>query len=366
MSQVVTSIALFRLSALGDVLMFLPTLRALQASFPKAKLYWIISQPAYELVKNVSGVEFILISKPKTLGDYWRLYRKFSNYKFDVLLAAQASLRTNLIYPLISANQKIGYDPIRSRDGHKWFIDEAIPFRRTHTLKGFMQFAEYLGADVSSVEWRLPLDQDALIWAQQNLSAAKTRSGPWIAINPAASKEERTWALASYIELIGSLQEKYDANIVLIGGPGDFDRHLADKIIAHRNILDLVGKTKLPQLLAIIHLVDLLICPDTGPSHMAAALGKPVVALHAVTRPEISGPYGQLEYVVNFYEEALQRFGLSKVKSQEAAWYEKVHHPEVMQLIKVSDVMNKVEAILNFDSLPDKVCEWYLEESDSQ
>lgn len=320
--------------------MYVPMVRALQSSFPQAKLYWIISDPAYDLVKNIPDVEFIRIHKPKNLTDYWNLYRQFRPYHFDVLLATQASFRTNLIYPLISAKRKIGYDKIRSRDGHQWFIDESIPLRQIHTLESFMQFAEHLGADVSQVIWDLPLEQSAQQWAQQILKEAKSAPGPWIAINPAASKSERTWSTQYYIDLIARLKTTYAANIVLTGGPGTADRFIADAITSAAQVLDMVGHTKLAQLMALINEVDLVICPDTGPSHMAAALNTPVIALHAVTRPEISGPYGQLDFVVNKYEEALARYG------KQEDWFMKVHHPEVMHLITVDDVMEKVSLLL--------------------
>ena len=105
------------------------------------------------------------------------------------------------------------------------------------------------------------------------------------------------------------------------------------------DVVDLVGHTQLPQLMALIHAVDLVICPDTGPSHMAAALATPVIALHAVTRPEISGPYGYLDLTVNQYEQALVKYGKQK------NWFMKVHHPEAMHLICVTDVMKKVSLI---------------------
>jgi heptosyltransferase I len=92
----------------------------------------------------------------------------------------------------------------------------------------------------------------------------------------------------------------------------------------------------------------LLICPDTGPSHMAAALNKPVVALHAVTRPEVSGPYGQLHHAVNRYEDAVKRYGFTRNLAENARWFQKVHHPEVMHLISVEDVLIKVKKVFNY------------------
>src|SRR5688500_12397756 len=100
----IQSLCLVRLSALGDVLMFVPMVRILQKNFPEATITWIISRPAYDLVEGMEGVEFIVIAKPNNIADYWRFKKQLKGRKFDVLLAAQASFRANLLYPLISAS----------------------------------------------------------------------------------------------------------------------------------------------------------------------------------------------------------------------------------------------------------------------
>jgi len=334
------SIAVFRLSALGDVLMFLPTVRALQRNFPETKITWIISKPAFDLVRTIEEIEFIVIDKPNSPTDYWRLKKLFQHRTFDVLIAAQASFRAHTIIPLIKARQKIGYDKIRGQELHSWVVNEQIPFRKVHTLEGFMQFAEYLGARDLQVEWSLTLDCHAKIWVTEKKQEWGV-GNKLVLINPAASKSERSWHAQGYIEVIKHLQAKLPVTVVLCGGPGKHDRWLADAIMQEVAVIDLVGKTTLPQLLALIAAADLLLCPDTGPSHMAAAVNTPVIALHAVTRPEISGPYGQLDKVISKYEEAKKAFARSK-KQQARDWFDKNHHPEVMHLITAQDVIARL------------------------
>ena len=84
------SICLVRLSALGDVLMFVPLIRTLQRYLPNTKLTWVVSPPAYDLVAGMDNVEFVVIQKPRTLGDYWQFKKTMQGRTFDVLLAAQA------------------------------------------------------------------------------------------------------------------------------------------------------------------------------------------------------------------------------------------------------------------------------------
>jgi len=325
--------------------MSLPTVRALQRAYPKARITWIISSPAYDLVKHISDIEFIVIKKPESLRDYWSLRQEFKKHHFDVLLAAQASFRAHTIIPLITAKRKIGYDSIRGKEGHHWVVQEHIPFKTVHTLEGFMQFAEQVGVSDLSVHWNLPLDPDAKKWVETQQMQWGIQ-GPMVVVNPAASKPERSWNAKRYAEVIQFLQKTYDAHVILCGGPSAHDKELAAEIQKEVQVIDIVGQTRLPQLLALIAAADLVICPDTGPSHMAAAVGTPVIALHGVTKPEISGPYGQFNHVVNAYPQAHKRFTPARKIIKPQDWFDKVHHPEVMNLIQSNEVIEKIKTIL--------------------
>lgn len=335
-----SSICLVRLSALGDVLMCVPLVRTLQYYFPKTTLTWVISEPAYSLVEGLAGVEFIVIKKPEHLLDYWRFKKQLSDRSFDVLIAAQASFRANLLYACILAKRKIGYDKRRAKDGHGWFINESITPGDDHTLEGFLKFAHHLGITNPIIRWDLTIPEEAYDWAGQHLPAA-----PFMVINPAASKPERSWSIERYIELIQYIQTSHGYEVVLTGGPSSYDKILGDAIAAEVFVTNLIGKTKPKQLLAVLKKAAFVVCPDTGPSHMAAAVHTPVIALHAVTHAGVSGPYPFLEYAVNQYPEAVRVvFG----KTMETCpWGTHVHGPEAMRLISVPDVIEKVEKLFS-------------------
>ncbi len=141
------SICLVRLSALGDVVAFVPLVRTLQHAFPNTKITWIISRPGYDLVEGMLGIDFVVIKKPKTLKDYFHFRKKMKNKQFDVLLATQTSFRANLLYPCIRASRKVGYDKQRAKDGHRWFVKESVAPGPVHKVDEFLKFADVL--DVS-------------------------------------------------------------------------------------------------------------------------------------------------------------------------------------------------------------------------
>lgn len=338
----IKSICIVRLSALGDVLMLVPLIRTLQSFLPSAKLTWIISRPAYDLVEAMTGIEFIVIDKPNNLMDYWRFKQLVKHRKFDVLLATQSSFRANLLYGCIRASRKIGYDTHRAKDGHRWFIHESIAQGHDHTLDGFLRFAEKLGIHEKCIRWDLPKHDADYDWAKQQLPNTQHLI---LAINPAASKPERSWLVERYIELIKHVQTRWQAHVVLIGGPGAHDKALGDAISQSVSVTNLIGKTKIKQLLAIIDLVDVLVCPDTGPSHMATAVETPVIALHAVTSANVSGPYLYRDLSVDYYPQAVRSI-LNKTL-ETTPWGTHAHGNQTMALIPVDAVIKKIDSVFN-------------------
>lgn len=337
----IKSICIVRLSALGDVLMLVPLVRTLQENYPSAVITWVISRPAYSLVEGMDGVEFILIDKPNSLGDYWRFYQAMRGRRFDVLLATQASFRANLLYPLIRAQRKIGYDKCRAKDGHGLFIDEAIAPGRDHTLDGFLKFADALRIKKKVVRWDLPITEEDFQWARAYLPQGP---GPIILVNPAASKPERSWSLDRYIEVIRHMQSQWHAQVVLTGGPGDYDKTLGEAISREVSVTNLIGQTKPKQLLAVISQATLLLCPDTGPSHMASAVGTPVIALHAVTSADVSGPYTFRHLAVDCYPEAVVQV-LNKT-SETNVWGTHAHGEKTMDLVSVQAVLERIDRFI--------------------
>ena len=339
------NIAFFRLSALGDVVLAIPMIRALQKAWPDCKITWITSSAVYPLLEGLEGVEFLVIQKPQKIKDYLSLRKLFKQYEFDILIAAQASFRTNLIYPHINAKRKIGFDNGRAKDLHSWFVKEQIPAANEHLAEGFMGFAKYLGVDTPKAkqdfDWQIYTSEEDQAWAKQ------TRNKPkYIAINAAASKAERTWKAKHYAELIDAAVKTYDCQVVLTGGPAENEIQLAQDIqaLAKSNIDNRVGKTKHKQIAALLGEVDCLIAPDTGPTHIAVAMNTPVIGLYAVARSGLSGPYQNPDYTVDVYPEAVEKY-LGKPYN-EAGWHERVHHADAMDLITVEAVMVQLDKVL--------------------
>lgn len=341
-SKNIRRIAILRLSALGDVCMVVPVIRTLQDALPQAQITWIISRPAYDLVEGMDGVEFIVIDKPRGLGDYLALRKRLKHERFDVLLAMQAALRANLIYPFIHAPLKIGFDKNRARDKQSWFTNAAIPFAKEHLLDSFLAFAKELGVKETVIDWRLPLGDVERDWARQQLAGG---TGRVVIVNPAASKAERNWPAECYVHVITYLQEK-GTQVILTGGVHPVEVALIHEIEERlaAPVKNLAGQTSPKQLAALIEAADCVLAPDTGPVHMAVAVGTPVVGLYAVAPSWLSGPYLQREFVIDRYNEAVCEI-LDK-DPETVEWGTRVHDERAMQLITVDEVLERLSAVL--------------------
>jgi len=335
-------IAILRLSALGDVCMMVPLIRTLQKAMPHAHITWFISRPAFDLVKGLEGVEFIVINKPRSPLDYLRLRKQLKNARFDVLLAMQAALRTNLIYPFIKAPIKIGFDNQRARDGQRWFTNMQIPFAKQHLMDSFLSFAEVLGVKEKVIEWNLPLEKEDRDWARQRLPDG---DGPLLIINPAASKPERNWPAQRYAEIIKFMHQR-GVRMLLTGGNHPVEKSLIADIKQRIDFLisDRSGQTSPTQLAALLESADCVLAPDTGPVHMAVAVGTPVIGLYAVAPAWLSGPYCQYEIAIDKYDEAVQV--ILKKDPSTVPWGTRVHSMDAMALISVAEVEEKLQQVL--------------------
>ncbi len=334
---------------MGDVTLVVPTVRSLQKAFPHARITWIISQPAYALIEGLDGVDFVVIDKPRSVADYLHLRRRLAAYNFDLLLALQANLRVNLIYPLIRATRKIGFDRTRAREGQWLFTHERIPFTpQQHLLESFLSFAHAAGAREADLRWDLPLCEADWRWADEKLANLPR---PWLAINPSASKAERNWPLERYVEVVTELAKSHGGSVILTGGPAEEEKALAARL--HQQLpaaLDLVGATSPKQLAAVLGRCDALLAPDTGPVHIAVAMGTPVVGLYAVAPPSLSGPYTSQQWVANRYPDAVRQF-LHK-DAESVPWNTRVHDTGAMRLITAAEVTTKLRALFDQPGQP--------------
>lgn len=339
------SVCILRLSAIGDITHALPVLRTMQHYWPGSSFTWIIGKNEYALVSEIEGVEFITFDKSLGMDAYRNIRSKLANRRFDVLLHMQLSLRASITSLLINAGIKLGFDRARAKDMQWLFTNQKITplSTRQHVVDSFLEFPKRLGLK-PLLKWELPVSVAAMDKMRHMISGEKL-----LAINPCAvakSRNWRNWTAEGYAEVADYAAEHHGMTVLLTGGPSSEERSMAETIAAmcHHKPLNMVGETTLPELVALLQLSTAVIAPDTGPAHIASALGTPVIGLYAATNPQRAGPYNYQAFVINKYPEALHKYYGQSV--DDAPWGKRIQNNECMKLIKPRDVTAMLSRVL--------------------
>jgi heptosyltransferase I len=342
------SICILRLSALGDVCNAVAAVQAIQTRHPDCKITWIIGKVEFQLLKHLPDIEFIVFDKRGGKAAVKEFKQTIARYHFDILLHMQVALRANYLAWLIRAKRKIGYDWVRAKEAHSLVVSERIkPIaqrKRWHVLDSFMDFAQAAGATESDCyppRWNIPVPDADKRFALETLDSEK----PAFIICPAASKEERCWLPERYAE-VAHYAHRRGLHVVLCGGPAPLDMALAQAIQNHCKVqlTDLVGKTTLTQMFALLGEAMFVLAPDTGPAHMANAQGTTVIGLYAHSDPNRTGPYGSLQYVANAYAYHVEK--QLNTAPEKTKWGQRVKGSDLMSHISVSDVTTLLDHAL--------------------
>ncbi len=340
------SICVVRVSAIGDTCHALAVVRRLQDNWPDTRITWIIGKTEASLMAGVEGVELILFDKSRGRRAYDEVQKQFEDRRFDVALCMHASMRINLLCRSIPADVRLGFDRARARDFQWLFTNKRIPAAAgEHALEAMMGFATAIGAEPRPLRWDLPLPSAAADFAAQYTDPQKRL----VVISPCSSQRSRNfrnWSIASYAATIDHLQRNYDCTIVLTGGKTELEQEYGQVLAAcaEPGVINLIGKTALTEVAATIAAADLVICPDSGPAHMATALGTAVIGLYATSNPARTGPYLSQELTVNRYPDAVQQYLHKGVDS--IRWGRRVRHPDAMDLITVDDVTSAIDRFM--------------------
>ena len=336
-------LCLVRLSAIGDTCHTVPVVRAIQDAWPATEITWIVGRVEHSLLAGLEGVRFATLDK--SLG--WRAYRalreQLPDRRFPLLLHMHASQRANLASLCVRAPIRLGFDRARARDGQYWFCNRHIPARaERHVMDGLFEFAEALGIKPGPPRWDIPVSRPDREFADAQIG----ETGRTLIISPCTGhrfRNFRNWRAERYAAVAEHAHERHGARIVLTGASTDLEQHYGAEItrLARCPVLNLIGRSSLKQLLALIERATVVLCPDSGPAHMATAVGTPVVGLYASSNRFRTGPWASQHLVVDRYPDAVrEEFGC---EVSELRWGRRVRNPDVMDRITTADVIEKLD-----------------------
>lgn len=285
-------------SSLGDIVHSLPFLNALKERFPKAEIHWVIAKGFEDLLTGHPMVKKIWVINK----DIWKklsqitssiheiriLLKELRNERYDIVIDLQGLLRSGVITRATGSLVRIGFE--EAREGSRFFYTSKIEGGKDiHAVDRYLKIAAFLGCDITEVCFPLPLYAESSLVTRCSLL-----SDDYAVIVPGARWKTKRWPP----EKFGELSSLLPIRTVIVGGRGD--KSIAKEILASSGgkSVSLVGKTDLKGLIEIIRGARFMVSNDSGPMHIAAALGIPVFAIFGPTDPLRTGPYGEGHTVI--------------------------------------------------------------------
>lgn len=292
-------ILLIKPSSLGDIVHAVPTLSALRAAFPQADIAWLVKRQWAGLLERVEGLDRIWPVEPSLAGWLGQI-PKLRAAGFDLVVDLQGLFRSGAIARLTGCSTRVGF--ANAREGSPFFYTHRVPVptRDMHAVDRYLLVAAALGAlKGGKPEFRLrPLQADQEEVLRLLDGHGVKAGGPWIAMNVSARWPTKRWPLESFAAVADQIHQEGLGPVVLIGGPDERADAETIKRMMNNTPVDLTGETSVGLLPALLKSTALLLTNDSGPMHVAAAVGTPVVALFGPTSPLRTGPYGAEHRVI--------------------------------------------------------------------
>jgi lipopolysaccharide heptosyltransferase I len=288
-------VLLVRLGSMGDIVHALPTLSTLKENFPEWEFDWLVERRWRELLQGnpclTRLVEFDTVKwraaplSAASWGGFRMAVGELRTRQYDCALDLQGAIKSAIACRLSGAAQVIGFArPWLRESAASVFYSRRISSDALHIVEAGLALAAALGAKRPVIQFPLPTGDDLAV-------PSELRERAFAVINPGAGWLAKRWPAAAYAEVCDELQERHALPVVINCGPGE--AALADAV--HKGCQQAQPRTysgSLNGLIALLRRSPLMIGPDTGPLHLAAALGVPTVALFGPTDPKRNGPYG--------------------------------------------------------------------------
>jgi lipopolysaccharide heptosyltransferase I len=288
-------ILIVRLSAIGDVIHGVPVLCALRSSFPNAFIGWVVEGRAADLLEDHPALDE-LIRLPrgwlKSPRQIWRLRQRLRACRFDTTIDLQCLTKSAIAAWLSGAPRRIGKAGEDGRELSRWFHNELVAAGGEHVIDHYLEMLLPLGITTPAVHYDLPERPADRLTVEEFLRTSGLVACRFAILNPGAGWPSKIWPAERYGELAQHLARLHNLPSLVVWG-GASERPLAERIVAasggHGK---LAPPTSMTELAAFCRRAALFVASDTGPMHLAVAVGTPTISLHGPSRAEWCGAYG--------------------------------------------------------------------------
>ena len=298
------NILIVKLSSLGDIVHTLPSLIALRKRFPHAHITWVAGESASDILMNNPHLDELLITRGRrwrsrpfsqnNLSDLSGFVKRLRSRRYDITIDFQGLLKSALVVALAKGKRKIGYGGAREF-AHIFYSEKVdLETMELHAVDRYLNLIKHLGCNTDNPEFCIPVTDDDNNEVEQILASngILIKGKKIVGVNPTGRWISKRWPQGKYLELARRIAAVENVVVVFIGGADEKDIVDAACPTEYKNVINLAGRTSLGRLSAILKRMDVLITNDTGPMHIAAALGTRVIAIFGPTNPVRTGPYG--------------------------------------------------------------------------
>lgn len=288
-------ICIIKPSAFGDVVQALSLLSALRQRWPDAHVAWVIRAGLADLLENHPQIDEVIEFQRQ--GSFWSksiaflcLLRQLRRGQYDLTLDLQGLARSGIMTWCTRAEHRVGFRGAREGAGFAYTDQVEVDWQNNRGVNCYWRIAQALGCAGTPPAIQLGLTPEHLEWAHSRIAGLPR---PLLMIHPGAQWETKRWPPESFAVLARAAQEEMGASIVLIGGQREGVLCEAiEKRLTGTNVVNLAEQARLLQLAALLKQGDVFLSGDTGPMHLAAALGTRCVSVFTCTSPRRSGPFG--------------------------------------------------------------------------
>jgi 3-deoxy-D-manno-octulosonic-acid transferase/heptosyltransferase-1 len=346
------NILIVKLSALGDVVHTLPALNVLRRAYPHAHITWLVEAAAADIIRDHPALDTTIVSRRKkwirdihegewlrTIKDIGAFVRTLRNTRYDMVIDFQGLFKSGMLVALCKGNRKIGYDQTRE-ESYRFLTERIPPFDLDqHAILRYLNLLKASGiANNNDITFRIPVKnnkrQRAYLLLKQNQWHEGNR---FIAINPMAKWNTKLWIPQKFAVLADQIIQEHNISVVFTGSQEDQKAIQEITSLMQEKGIDLSGKTDLLTLAALYEKAEALISTDTGPMHVAAAMGTPVIALFGPTAPWRTGPFGSGHTIIQ------------KGIPCSPCFKKKCAHLDCMNEIEVAEVLSAVSKVINYN-----------------
>lgn len=291
-------ILIIKPSSLGDIIHSLPFLNAMKDAFPKTEIHWIIARGLEGLLENHPMVNRLWVIRKDqwknfknirdTVTEFRGLFRELRDESYDMVIDLQGLLRSGLLTYATNAPIRIGFK--EAREGSRLFYTHEIEGgREIHAVDRYLKIASAIGSEIEEVNFPMPLIKES-----EKVQRLKRELGEYAVIVPGARWKAKRW----HSERFGILASMLYIKTVIVGSASDVRVAEEIKTKSGGKVLSMAGDTDIKELISIIRNAKYVISNDSGPMHIAAAFGIPVIAIFGPTNPVKTGPYGSNHVIV--------------------------------------------------------------------